>query len=40
MYTKATLEACGDVHGEEDGCGGCSNYLVYVVESGSEGVVR
>ncbi|GJU59612.1 DNA mismatch repair protein MSH3 isoform X1 [Tanacetum coccineum] len=37
LYTKATLEAGGDVGGEEDACGACNNYLVCVVESGSEG---
>nr|GEU75635.1 DNA mismatch repair protein MSH3 isoform X1 [Tanacetum cinerariifolium] len=37
LYTKATLEAGGDVGGEEDGCGACNNYLVCVVDDGTEG---
>ncbi|XVF53622.1 hypothetical protein PTKIN_Ptkin05aG0113300 [Pterospermum kingtungense] len=36
LYTKATLEAAEDVGGKEEGCGAESNYLVCVVEKGSE----
>ncbi|PWA85706.1 DNA mismatch repair protein [Artemisia annua] len=38
LYTKATLEAGGDVGGDEDGCGACNSYLVCVVEGGSGSV--
>ncbi|PWA44232.1 DNA mismatch repair protein MSH3 [Artemisia annua] len=37
LYRKVTFNACGDMGVKEDGCGGCSNYLVSVVETGSEG---